>query len=90
MNTTVTIEPASVTYTSDNDKKPYTVSFLTTIPLEIPWGEAWEIIEDIIRTCFPNENVQLEAVTEDLSLDRYCFSITGKITPEALEVTVNV
>lgn len=90
MNTTITIEPSSVTYLSSNENKLYSVSFLTTIPLEIPWGEAWEIIEDIIRTCFPNENVQLDAVTEDLGQERYCFAVTGKITPEALDVTIDV
>lgn len=90
MPTTITIEPSSFTAFYANPQKPISVSYSTTIPLEIPPQEAWEIVTDIIRICFPNKDVHLDAITGDLALDRYCFSATGRITPEALDVTVDV
>ncbi len=89
MKTTVTIEPSSVTYFSNRENAPYSVSFSTTIPLEISVSEAWEIIEgQILPSCYPD--VRLDTITEDLGLECYCFSVTGMIKPEALEVTIDV
>ena len=90
MERTVTIEPMSITHISDNPQKRPSISYSTTIPLEIPWEDAWEIIKEIIRICFPDDNVKLEAVTEDFGADRYCFSVIGKITPETLDVTLDI
>ena len=93
MNTTITIEPMSVTHSSENPQKRPSVNFSTTIPLDIPWQEVWAIIKQIIYNAFPNESVnsmKLEAVTEDLAQDRYCFSVSGKIAPETREITLDI
>lgn len=90
METTVTIEPMSITWISENPQKRPSINYSTTIPLEITAADAWEIIKEIIARCFPDDNVRLEAVTADLAQDRYCFSISGKVEPKALEVPVNV
>ena len=50
-------------------------------------------INRIIYDCFPSESVnslKLEAVIEDLAQDRYCFSVSGHIIPEAKEITIKV
>lgn len=88
MNTTVTIEPMSITHFSKNPQKRCSINYTTSIPLDIPWEDAWEIIQEIIQSYLPD--CKLEAITEDLAQDRYCFSVSGKIEPEALEVTIDV
>ncbi len=91
METTITIEPMSVSHFSENAQKRYSVSFSTTIPLEIPLQDAWEIVKEIIGICFPTENVRLETLTEDLAQDRYAFSVSGnRITPKRQEVTIYI
>lgn len=93
MGTTITIEPMSVTHVSGNPQKRPSIHYSTTIPLEIPWVDAWNIIRQIIGICFPDESsgsLKLEAVTEDLAQDRYCFSVSGKVEPKTMEVTVNI
>lgn len=90
METTVTIEPMSITWVSENPQKRPSINYSSTIPLEITVADAWEIFKEIIRRCFPDDSVRLEAVTADLAQDRYCFSISGHITPEAFEVPINV
>lgn len=90
METTITIEPMSITHISENPQKRYSINYSTTIPLEIPVQDAWEIVKDIIRICFPDDNVRLEAITEDLAQDRYCFSVSGKVEPKALDITVDL
>lgn len=91
METTVTIEPMSISHFSDNLQKRYSVSYSTTIPLEIPVQNAWEIVRQVISICFPTENVRLEALTEDLGQYRYAFSISSNtITPERKEVTISI
>lgn len=93
MITVVTIEPMSLSEFSENPQKPYSVSYLTSIPLEIPSQDAWEIIKEVIRVAFPDETprtLELETVTKDFASGRYCFSVHGKIEPEALDVTIDV
>ena len=93
METTITIEPMSITHGSDNAQKRPSINYSTTIPLDIPWQEAWTIIKRIVYDCFPNESansLKLEAVTEDLAQDRYCFSVSGRVVPETREVTLDI
>ena len=91
METTVTIEPMSISHFSESAQKRYSVSYSTTIPLEIPLQDAWEIVRQVINICFPTENVRLETLTEDLAQDRYAFSISSNtITPERKEVTISL
>lgn len=93
MNTTVTIEPMSITHISENAQKRPSINYSTTIPLDVPWQEAWTLIRRIIYDCFPDESansLKLEAVTEDLAQDRYCFTISGRVVPETRDVTLNI
>lgn len=89
MNTTITIEPTLRTRDSTNPQKRLSVNYVTTIPLEIPFEEAWDIIAWIVQQHIPN--AKLETVSDDLGLDRYCFSVSGfRIIPEALDITIDV
>lgn len=66
-----------------------TISYSTNIPLDIDYNTARKIIDYF--TMHSLENVSIESITDDVSGNRYCFTIsTAKLKNKTLIEEVNI